>query len=102
MANSSKKIIRGVRVGNKTYTTGMEDELSKVLPSEASKRLTEKGYIEGSWRSVLEVAPAEPTEDLSSLTVAELRDRARDAEIEGFSTMNKADLVDALGRTKET
>lgn len=37
-------------------------------------------------------------DDLSELTVAELKDRARDAEIEGFSTMNKAELVKALSK----
>lgn len=36
------------------------------------------------------------TDDLESLTVPELKDRARDAEVDGFSTMNKAELIDAL------
>lgn len=49
MANSSRKIIRGVRLKGKTYTDGMEDELAKVLPAEDVERLTKKGYIEGSW-----------------------------------------------------
>jgi methylmalonyl-CoA mutase N-terminal domain/subunit len=45
------------------------------------------------------VAPAQPKpsgENLDDLTVAELKDRARDAEVKGFSDMNKAELIDAL------
>lgn len=106
MANSSRKINRGVRVGGKTYTTGMEDELAKVLDTESGARLVEKGYLEGAWTKAkaaepLHAKPEPSKEDLGDLTVAELKDRAREAEIEGFSTMNKADLVHALSGAKE-
>ncbi len=36
------------------------------------------------------------TEDLSSMTVSELRDLAKAKEIKGYSTMKKAELLDAL------
>ena len=38
----------------------------------------------------------EEKSDLSSMTVAELRAMAKDKEIAGYSTMKKAELVDAL------
>lgn len=56
MANSDRKIIRGVRVANKTYTPGMEDELDALLSMGEVKRLSAKGYIEGKWSG----AAAEP------------------------------------------
>ena len=36
------------------------------------------------------------SKDLSSKTVAELREMAKDKDIKGYSTMKKAELVDAL------
>ena len=36
------------------------------------------------------------TDDLSSKTLAELKSMAKDKGIEGYSTMKKAELLDAL------
>ena len=40
-------------------------------------------------------------EDLNDLTVAELKDRAREAEVSGFSTMTKDELVKAVRRAEK-
>ena len=38
-----------------------------------------------------------PAKDLSGMTVAELREMAKAAEVDGYSKMRKADLIAALG-----
>lgn len=56
MANSDRKIIRGVLFKDVMYVPGKEDELDAVLSTSEVKRLTDKGYIEGKWSG----AAAEP------------------------------------------
>lgn len=58
MANSDRKIIRGVRLGTTTYVPGQEDELDKLLSADEVKRLSDKGYIQGKWSGT--AAPAAP------------------------------------------
>ena len=45
---------------------------------------------------VKETKKEEKAQDLNSLTVAELRDLAKAKEVKGYSTMKKAELIDAL------
>lgn len=76
------------------------DELAKVATPEQLRYLQEQGAITGNWggsskSSATEGAAGADT-DLESLTVADLKDRARDAGVQGFSTMNKSELIEAL------
>jgi len=59
MANSDRKIIRGVMVGGTIYVPGKEDELDALLSASEVKRLSDKGYIEGKWSG----GAAEPEPD---------------------------------------
>lgn len=62
MANTERKIVRGVRVGAKTYVPGMEDELDDALSAEEAKRLTDKGYLEGKFSGKAKPVKAEAPE----------------------------------------
>jgi hypothetical protein len=63
MANSEKKIVRGVRVEGETYTTGMEDQLETALTAEDATRLSEKGHLEGKWSGKAKAATKEPAKE---------------------------------------
>jgi hypothetical protein len=59
-------------------------------------RVTRAKAEQGSKNKAVQ-SSANKAENLSDLTVAELRQRAADAEVEGRSGMNKKQLVKALG-----
>jgi hypothetical protein len=107
MAKDDRQIHRGIRMpavraGNKLrkgVTITDPDEL------EASgldlKALQEAGVISGTWGRTKK-AKAEPdTEDGDDVSFNELRARAKEAGIEGYGKMKKAELAAAL-ETEQT
>lgn len=104
MANSDRKIIRGVRVKTTTYVAGMEDELDKVLPSSDITRLTAKGYIEGKWtgKNAAAVKTESPdAEDLSTLKKDDLLTKAESLGVVVDSSLTKAEIIEAIEGRKE-
>ncbi|PNQ75040.1 50S ribosomal protein L21 [Hanstruepera neustonica] len=105
-----KKRRKGYRVKNGHRQALTEIQIESIVASGAKKAA--KAESEGAKPAAkaekaapvkeapkAEAKPAkkeETTQDLSSLTVAELREMAKAKEITGYSSMKKAELIEAL------
>lgn len=93
----SVKLLIGVLTNAIAEANGNEviDFVSEDDKAKAEKRAQKK---EAAKTSEVKEAKAEEkvTEDLSALTLSELKDRAKDAGVKGYSAMKKQDLVEAL------
>lgn len=67
-----------------------------VIAKEALEGKTVKAEVKSEVKETKKEAKAEVKEDLSKLTVAELKEMAKAKNIAGASTMKKAELLEAL------
>ena len=90
--NINRKMLSEIAIQNPEYFT----ELVKIAKDAlAGKKITTK-EIKTEVKDTKKEVKSVVKEDLSKLTVAELREMAKSKKIEGFSTMKKAELLDAL------
>ena len=100
----NRKMLSEIAIDSPVTFTGLVEVAKSALegtlkPVEAVKVKETKVVKEVKETKVAkEVKEVKETvkEDISKLTVAELRDLAKAKEISGFSTMKKAELIDAL------
>ena len=76
--------------GNEVIDFVSEDDKAKTEKRAQKKEANKTSEVKE------EKAEEKVTEDLSALTLSELKDRAKDAGVKGYSAMKKQDLVEAL------
>ena len=97
---SYSKFINGLNIAGVTINRKMLAEIAIDSPetfaslATMAKDALEKG--EKPAKTVKTETKKEVAEDISKMTVAELRNMAKDKGIEGYTSMKKAELLDAL------
>ena len=98
---SYSKFINGLAKAGVEVNRKMLSEIAIADPKAfTSLVLVAKAALEGKTVEVKETKKEvkEETKDFSKLTVAELKELAKKANIEGYTSMKKAELVEALSK----
>ena len=73
----------------------MDEKAFKALVETSKKGLTEK-VVKAEVKVEKEVKEVKANSDLESKTLKELKELAKEKNVEGYSTMKKAELLEAL------